>query len=71
MNKPEASANTRVPKGLRLLHSNELVSPGDFVGDEHRGFAPWEGPSGFRADSFVRPIYRQHGSRLTTAKKEK
>jgi hypothetical protein len=71
MKKPEEIANTPVPKGLRLLNSNELVSPGDFVGDGHQGIAPWEGPSGFRADSFVRPIYRPHGSHSTTTKKTK
>ena len=71
MNKPAAFANPRVPKGLRLLNSNELVSPGDFVGDEHQGIAPWEGPSGFRADSFVKPIYRLNGNRLATSKKVK
>jgi hypothetical protein len=68
MSKPETSGNMRIPKGLRLLNSNELVSSGDFVEDELRGFTPWEGPNGFRADSFVRLIYRQNGSH---AKKEK
>ena len=71
MNKPEASAPTPVPKGLRLLNSNELVSLVDFVEDQDRGFAPWEGPGGFRADAFVRPIYRQRVGRVTKANKEK
>jgi hypothetical protein len=48
-----------VPKRLRRLKRNELVTRGDFVADEQRGFEPWEGPSGFRADSFVKPIYRR------------
>jgi hypothetical protein len=68
MNKPEASASAPVPKNLRLLNSDELVSPGDFVKDEHQEMALWEGPGGFRADSFVKPIYRQQG---TPAKKGK
>jgi hypothetical protein len=71
MNKPAAFAKTRVPKGLRRLNSNELVSPGDFVRNEHQGIDPWEGPSGFRADSFVKPIYRLDGNRVATSKKGK
>jgi hypothetical protein len=57
--KPRASKNEAAPKRLRRLKWNELVSLGDFVADEHRGFEPWEGPSGFQADAFVRPIYRR------------
>ena len=59
MNTPETSAKTDIPKGLRRLRWNEVVSAGDFVKDEHRGLEPWEGPNGFRADAFVKPIYRQ------------
>lgn len=66
-----APAKAGVPKRFRRLKWNELVSHGDFVADEHRGFEPWEGPSGFRADSFVKPIYRQHESRSTATKKLK
>jgi hypothetical protein len=54
----EASAKTGGPKRFRRLKWNELVNPGDLVVDERRGFEPWEGPSGFRADAFVKPIYR-------------
>jgi len=32
--------------------------------DEHQDFEPWEGPSGFRADSFLKPIYRRRKHRL-------
>jgi hypothetical protein len=70
-NKPRASSKAGVPKRFRRLKSNELVSPGDFVADEHRRFEPWEGPSGFRADAFVKPIYRRNESRSTAAKKSK
>jgi hypothetical protein len=46
-------------EGFRLLKWNELVKRGDFVEDGHQGFEPWVGPSGFRADAFVKPIYRR------------
>lgn len=48
-----------VPKSFRRLKWNELVQVGDFVVHQLRGFELWEGPSGFRADSFVKPIYRR------------
>jgi hypothetical protein len=44
------------------------VAPGDFVRDERRGISPWEGPRGFRADSFVLAIYRLRGSRLAKSR---
>jgi hypothetical protein len=44
---------------LRLLKRDERVQRGDFVPDGHEGFEMWEGPSGFRADSFVKQIYRR------------
>ena len=66
---PEASAKAGVPKHFRRLKWNELVNRHDFVKDEHRGFEPWEGPGGFRADAFVKPIYRQDESRSTATKK--
>lgn len=71
VDKPEASGKTGVPKRFRRLKWNELVSLGDFVADEHRGFEPWEGPGGFRADAFVKPIYRRDESRSTATKKLK
>jgi hypothetical protein len=46
---------------LRRLKWNERVQPGDFVGDDRAGFEPLEGPSGFRADAFVKQIYRRLG----------
>ena len=63
VNQPEASAKASVPKHFRRLKWNELVSLGDFVANEHRRFEPWEGPSGFRADAFVKTIYRRYKSR--------
>ena len=59
MNKPGASAKTRVPKRFRRLKWNEVVCRGDFVADERLGLEPWEGPGGFRADAFVKTIYRR------------
>jgi hypothetical protein len=47
-----------IPKRFRRLKFNEMVIHGDFVADQFRRLEPWKGPSGFRADAFVRPIYR-------------
>jgi hypothetical protein len=69
MNKAAASATAVVPERLRRLKWNELVSRGDFVADEHNGFEPWEGPPGFRADAFVKQIYRWLKHRPTGAVK--
>ena len=44
---------------LRRLRGNERVLTGDFVADDDAGFKLWEGPKGFRADSFVNQIYRR------------
>ena len=44
---------------LRPLKWNELVQRGDFVEDGRAGFEPWVGPSGFRADAFVKQIFRR------------
>jgi hypothetical protein len=68
VNRPEAAAKTGAPKRFRRLKWNELVSRGDFIVDAHRKFEPWEGPSGFRADAFVKSIYRRDGSRPTATK---
>jgi len=58
------AAETGAPKRFRRLKWNELVTQGDFVSDGHRGFELWEGPTGFRADAFVKPIYRPDRRRL-------
>ncbi len=52
---------------LRRLKWNERVQHGDYVGDDRAGFEPLEGLNGFRADSFVKQIYRRLGVK---AKKE-
>jgi hypothetical protein len=59
MNKTDSTATPAVPEHLRPLKWNERVCRGDFVADDNQGFAPWVGPSGFRADAFVKQIYRQ------------
>jgi len=59
MNSISTSASTADAKSLRPLKWNELVCRGDFVEDGHQGFEPWVGPSGFRADAFVKQIYRR------------
>ena len=59
MNKTNPSAPTKITASFRLLAWNELVRRGDFIQDGRQGFEPWEGPSGFRADAFVKQIYRR------------
>jgi len=68
---PEALPGAGFPERFRRLKWNEVVFRGDFVADERLGLEPWEGPGGFRADTFVKPIYRRNKSRLATAKKIK
>ena len=55
----EVEPKAGVPMRFRRLKWNEVVSLGDFVRNEHQCFEPWEGPGGFRADSFVKTIYRR------------
>jgi hypothetical protein len=51
-------------KRFRRLASDEMVVRGDFVADGRQKFQLWEGPTGFRADSFFKPMYRQHENRI-------
>jgi hypothetical protein len=46
---------------LRLLKWDERVQPGDLIEDDRAGFEPVVGLSGFRADAFVKQIYRRLG----------
>ena len=55
----QTDPSTVGPECLRRLKWNELVRRGDFVEDGRGGFEPWEGPSGFRADAFLKLIYRR------------
>jgi hypothetical protein len=56
---PEAPTRASVPERFRRLKWNEVGWSCDFVANERLGLQPWEGPSGFRAGSFARPIYRR------------
>lgn len=62
-NESGAPAKAHLPKRFRLLKWDEMVRLGDFVSNEDQRLEPWEGPSGFQADSFVKPIYRRDKSR--------
>ena len=68
MGEPEALPGAGVPERFRRLKWNEVVCRGDFVADERLGLEPWEGPSGFRADAFVKTIYRPVHGRSTATK---
>ena len=63
MNEPDSAAIPVESANLRRLKWNELVRRGDFVPAADNGFEPWEGPAGFRADAFVKQIYRRLRSR--------
>jgi hypothetical protein len=69
MSEADPSAIAAIRERLRVLKWNEMVRRGDFVADGHQGFEPWEGPSGFRADSFVKQIYRRLGRQPAGARK--
>ena len=69
MNENTSSFVAVVPKGLRRLRWNELVRRGDFVANGNQEFEPLDGPVGFRADAFVKQIYRRLGSRPAGTKK--
>jgi hypothetical protein len=56
-------------KHLRPLKWNELVRLGDFVKNGRQGFEPWIGPSGFRADAFIKTIYRRLARQPAVARK--
>ena len=59
MSAANPSAAAIAAENLRPLKWDEQVRRGDFVADGREGFEPWEGPSGFRADAFVKQIYRR------------
>ena len=69
MSEADPSAIAIVPECLRRLKWNELVRRGDFVEDGRDGFEPWVGPSGFRADAFVKQIDRRLGHQPANARK--
>jgi len=69
MNKPEPTAKATIPERFRRLKWNELVCHGDFVANGGRRLEPWEGPNGFRADAYVKPIYRRQKRRPNGGKK--
>jgi hypothetical protein len=69
MNESDSTPVAAVSQHLRPLKWNEMVRRGDFVEDGKQGFEPWVGPGGFRADAFVKQIYRQLSRRTAGAKK--
>ncbi len=68
---PEVAGPTDVPKNFRRLKWNEVVSSGDFIVNAQQGFDLWEGPSGFRASTFLNPIYRKQAARPVGAKRSR
>jgi hypothetical protein len=64
---PSATADAQ--EIFRPLKWNELVKRGDFVEDGKQGLELWFGPTGFRADAFVKTIYRRNNAAATGAGK--
>jgi hypothetical protein len=59
-NAPSSAAlNGDGSEHFRPLKWNEQVRRGDFVEDGKQGFELWSGLVGFRADTFVKTIYRR------------
>ena len=71
VNQAEVAAPVGASQHFRRLKPGEVVARGDFVANEQRGLEPWEGPGGFRAGAFVKPIYRRAASRSSATKKTK
>lgn len=70
----EALPGAGFPERFRRLKWNEVVFRGDSIADERLGLELWEGPGGFRADTFVKPVYRRKKtgkSRPTPTRKSK
>lgn len=44
---------------FRRLKSHEQVVRGDYLEEGKERYEMWEGPAGFRADSFFKKVYRQ------------
>ncbi len=57
---PAAPTAPITAASLRRLKWNEVAAIGDFTANGLKGFELWDGPTGFQAGSFVRPIYRRH-----------
>lgn len=66
----ETFTSAKVPNDFRRLKCDEIVNRGDYVETERQGLEPWEGPGGFRADTFVKPIYRRQTCPQTGARKQ-
>ncbi len=57
-NETSTPVGASIPKGFRRLKWNEMVNRGDFVANPNRRLEKLDGLTGFRAGSFVQPIYR-------------
>jgi hypothetical protein len=71
MSENNQSAATAARERLRPLKWNELARRGDFVKDGREGFERWVGLNGFRADAFVKQIYRRLSRPSAGAGKQK
>jgi hypothetical protein len=49
---------------FRRLRANELVWSSDYVLDARLGLRLWDGPGGFQARTFTKPVYRKRGASI-------
>ena len=68
MNTTQPASALVVLENLRPLKWDEVPRRGDFVEDGHNGFEPWLGPTGFRADAYVKQIFRRLKPAATAGK---
>ena len=58
---------------FRRLRANELVWSSDYLMDTQLGMQLWDGPGGFQAGTFTKPVYRKRGASIpqSTSNREK
>ena len=69
LHKPQPTTLTGNSMRFRRLEPHELVKVGDYIASDRKELELWEGLKGFRADAFLKQIYRQDKSRSTASKK--
>ena len=53
-----------VASAFRRLRENELVWSNDYLFDRQVGLQLWDGPGGFQAGTFMKPVYRRRGASI-------
>jgi len=65
----DAECNTAVVaderSDFRRLRANELVWSSDYLLDGRLGLQLWDGPGGFQARTFTKPVYRMRAATVS------